>query len=151
MELDEKDIQILRELQENSRTPFAKIGLKIELTEGAVRARVRRLVREKVIESFTIALNQELTGARILARIGVDANPSDLKVIATELAKFEEVYFVALATGTHDVLVDVVTKDMESLKKFLLDKLGRTSGIRGSDTSLVIDVYKWKGAYQYKI
>jgi Lrp/AsnC family transcriptional regulator for asnA, asnC and gidA len=149
--LDETDIQILRELQENSRTPFAKIGAKVGLTEGAVRARVRRLVKNKVIERFTISLNQQLTGVRILARVGVDAYPSDLKKIAAELAKFDEVYFVAVATGTHDILVDVLTDDMESLKKFLIDKLGKTEAVRGSDTSIVMDVYKWKGAYHYMI
>jgi DNA-binding Lrp family transcriptional regulator len=149
--LEKRDLQILRELQENSRTPFAKIGAKVGLTEGAVRARVKRLVKNRVIERFTISLDQQLTGLRILARVGVDANPSDLRKIAAELAKFDEVYFVAVATGTHDILVDVLTHDMESLKKFLIDKLGRTEAVRGSDTSIVMDVYKWKGAYHYKI
>lgn len=149
--LDETDTQILRELQENSRAPFAKIGAKVGLTEGAVRARVRRLVKNNVIERFTISLNQQLTGVRMLARVGVDANPSDFRKIAAELAKFDEVYFVAVATGAHDILVDVLADDMESLKKFLIDKLGKTESVRGSYTSIVMEVYKWKGNYPYKI
>jgi DNA-binding Lrp family transcriptional regulator len=147
--LDEKDLTLIRELQNNSRTPFAKIGSKLGLSEGAVRARVRRLVRDNVIQRFTITLNQQLTGVRLLARIGVDVQPSELKTIASELSKFDEVYFVALATGTHDVLVDVLAEDMDSLKKFLIDKLGRTKGVLGSDTSIVMEVSKWKGTYHY--
>jgi len=150
-ELDEKDRTIIRLLQDNSRTPFAKIGLKLGLSEGAVRARVRRLVKNNVIERFTIALNQELTGVRLLARIGVDAQPSELKSIASELCAFDEVYFVALATGTHDVLVDVLVSNIDGLKKFLTDRLGRTQGVLGSDTSIVMQVDKWKGTYQYKL
>jgi DNA-binding Lrp family transcriptional regulator len=149
--LDQKDLAIIRELQDNSRTPFAKIGSKLGLSEGAVRARVRRLLRNDVIQRFTITLNQQLTGVRLLARIGVDAQPSEFKTIASELSKFDEVFFVALATGTHDVLVDVIANDMDDLKKFLIDKLGRTQGVRGSDTSIVMEVYKWKGTYQYKL
>ncbi|MGA2460806.1 MAG: Lrp/AsnC family transcriptional regulator [Candidatus Bathyarchaeia archaeon] len=149
--LDEIDVQILRLLQENARVPFAKIGNQIGLTEGAVRARVKRLLKNKVIERFTISLNQQLTGERLLARVGVDANPSDLKKIAAELAEFDEVYFLAVATGTHDILVDVLTDDIQSLKKFLIDKLGKIQSVRGSDTSIVMDVYKWRGAYHYKI
>jgi DNA-binding Lrp family transcriptional regulator len=147
--LDEKDLTIIRELQNNSRAPFAKIGSKLGLSEGAVRARVRRLVKDNVIQKFTITLNQQLTGTRLLARIGVDVQPSQLKTIAAELTKFDEVYFVAIATGTHDVLVDVLADDMDGLKKFLIDKLGRTQGVRGSDTSIVMEANKWKGAYHY--
>jgi Lrp/AsnC family transcriptional regulator for asnA, asnC and gidA len=149
--LDNKDLAIIRQLQENSRTPFGKIGSKLGLSEGAVRARVKRLIKSNVIQRFTITLNQQLTGVRLLARIGVDAQPSELKTIASELSKFEEVYFVALATGNHDVLVDVLTTDIEDLKKFLTDKLGTTRGVRGSDTSIVMEVYKWRGSYQYKL
>jgi DNA-binding Lrp family transcriptional regulator len=149
--LDERDLTIIRELQNNSRTPYGKIGSKLGLSEGAVRARVRRLVKNNVIQRFTITLNQQLTGVRLLARIGVDAQPFQLKTIASELSKFDEVYFVALATGTHDVLVDVLADDMDSLKNFITDKLGRTQGVRGSDTSIVMEVYKWKGTYHYKL
>lgn len=150
-ELDSRDLAIITLLQENSRISFAKIGSKLGLSEGAVRARIKRLVRNNVIQRFTVSLNQQLTGVRLLARMGVDAQPSELKAIAAELSKFDEVYFVALATGTHDVLVDVLAKDMDALKKFITDKLGRTPGVRGSDTSIVMEVYKWRGTYHYKI
>ena len=133
----------------NSRKSFAKIGAKVGLTEGAVRGRVRRLVRGKVIERFTISPSQQLTGVRLLARVGVDVNPSDLKKVALDLAKFDEVYFVALATGAHDLLVDVIAEDMESLKKFLVERLGKIESVRRSDTSIVMEVYKWRGAYDY--
>jgi Lrp/AsnC family transcriptional regulator for asnA, asnC and gidA len=149
--LDDVDRRILVELRGNSRESFAKIGRKVGLTEGAIRGRVNRLVKQKVIERFTVSLNQELTGARLLARVGVDAHPSDLKKIAAELTRFEDVYFVALATGAHDILVDVLADDMENLKKFLLEKLGKIESIRGTDTNIVMEVYKWKGAYHYKI
>jgi DNA-binding Lrp family transcriptional regulator len=149
--LDERDLAIIRELQDNSRSAYRKIGSKLGLSEGAVRARVRRLVKNNIIQRFTITLDQQLTGVRLLARIGVDAEPSQLKTIASKLSKFDEVYFVALSTGTHDVLVDVLTSDMDSLKNFITDKLGRTQGVRGSDTSIVMDVYKWKGSYHYKL
>jgi Lrp/AsnC family transcriptional regulator for asnA, asnC and gidA len=149
--LDEIDRGILRELRANSRKPFAKIGTKLGLTEGAIRRRVRRLVKNRVIERFTVSLNQQLTGVRLLARVGVDARPSDLKRLAVELTKFDEVYFVALATGAHDLLVDVLADDMESLKKFLLEKLGKAESVEGSDINIVLEVYKWKGTYDYKI
>lgn len=149
--LDEVDRRIIRELRANSRQPYAKIGAKVRLTEGAIRGRVRRLIKDKIIERFTISLNQQLTGVRLLARVGVDAPPSDLKKIAAELTKFDDVYFVALATGAHDILVDVLADDMESLKKFLVEKLGKTEAIRGSDTNIVMEVYKWKGSYDYTI
>jgi Lrp/AsnC family transcriptional regulator for asnA, asnC and gidA len=127
------------------------MGTKLGLTEGAVRARVKRLVDAKVIESFTVSLNAESVGMKLLARIGVDAVPAEVKRIALELASFEEVYFVALATGRHDVLIDIITTDLDGLKKFIINKLAKIPGVRGSDSSIVMETYKWKGTYQYRV
>lgn len=150
--LDRKDLLILRRLQENSRVPFRKIGSQIGLTEGAVRGRVKRLFSEGVIERFTIAVNPQPAGFRVLARLGVDvSSPGQLKAVARELAKLNEVYFVGLATGTHDLLLDVITNDIDGLKEFLVEKMGKVKGVRESDTSIVMQIYKWNGSYRYRI
>jgi len=95
-------------------------------------------------------LNQQITGVTLLTRIEVDTQSSEPNVIASELSKLEEVYFGALATSNHDVPVDVLTTGIDRLKKFLTDKLGATRGVRGSDTSIVMEVYKWRRSYEHR-
>ncbi len=54
MELDGIDKKILLLLQENSRTKNVEIAEKVNLTEGAIRNRIERLVKGKIINKFTI-------------------------------------------------------------------------------------------------
>lgn len=52
--MDDTDVKILNLLRENSRMKNTEIARHVGLTERAVRARMEKLVREKVIRKFTI-------------------------------------------------------------------------------------------------
>jgi DNA-binding Lrp family transcriptional regulator len=61
MKLDKKDEAILAILRKNARTSNVSIAGKVGLTEGAVRNRVDRLLREGIITRFTVDVT---TGSR---------------------------------------------------------------------------------------
>ena len=52
--LDEKDYKIVELLRRDARTTNSAIAKQVDLTEGAVRNRIGRLVRSDVIRRFTI-------------------------------------------------------------------------------------------------
>ena len=57
MLFDEKDKEILELLKQNARVSNTKIAKKVNLSEGAVRNRINRFVKEKIITHFTIDLS----------------------------------------------------------------------------------------------
>ncbi len=61
--IDEIDSQILSILRENARTKNVEIARKVNLTEGGVRARIAKMIKDGVIEKFTvITRSNDVTG-----------------------------------------------------------------------------------------
>lgn len=69
--LDHTDMQILDELSKNSRITMKELGEKVHLTGAATSARVARLEDSRVIEGYTIKVNQAKLGYFIHAFITI--------------------------------------------------------------------------------
>lgn len=52
--MDDTDVKILNLLRGNSRMKNTEIARQISLTERAVRARIEKLTRERIIKKFTV-------------------------------------------------------------------------------------------------
>src|SRR3989344_5973590 len=57
VELDRKDIEILKILDRNGRTPISKISEKVGLSRDAVKYRIEKLIEKKVILKFSTIVN----------------------------------------------------------------------------------------------
>ena len=150
-ELDWLDLEILRRLQGNSRYKFTRLARELGVSEATIRARVKSLEKRGYIERFTISLNPSKLGYGVLARIGVDVEINNIHSIVESLEALREVYLIALSTGTHDMLIDVIVRDLDELKQFLTEKLGRIEGVKNFDVSIIMEVYKSKLAYMIDI
>ena len=66
MKFDEKDKLILELLRENSRVTNTELSKHLEMTEGAIRSRIKRLVDSGVIKKFTIEASTEAQSYAVL-------------------------------------------------------------------------------------
>jgi len=62
MKLDDKDHKIIKQLRLNSRDSIRDIAKATGLRPSTVHERIKRLIGNKVIESFTLRLNDEAMG-----------------------------------------------------------------------------------------
>jgi len=69
--LDNTDIRILDELSKNSRITMKELGEKVHLTGPATSARVAKLEDNRIIEGYTIKVNQEKMGFIVHAIIHI--------------------------------------------------------------------------------
>ncbi len=141
--LDELDRAILRILQEDGRTSYSEIARKLGVPESTVRLRVRKLVERGIIRKFAALINPFKAGYSIVAFIAVDVEPSKVKRAAEELSKLPEVDVLGIATGAHDILMQVTVRDLHELEEFLIEKLGSIEGIKSTETSILTSVRKW--------
>ena len=115
--LDDVSMQIIEQLQQDGRRPYASIGKAVGLSEAAVRQRVQRLQDAGVMQ--IVAVTDPLTlGFRRQAMIGIKID-GDVEKVAGQLADMEEIDYVVISAGSFDLLAEVVCEDDEHLLEIL--------------------------------
>ena len=84
---DKIDEKIIGYLKENSRESFVDVGKKLNLSESAVRRRVKNLVDGGTIKKFTLELGEENATSAIVL-VSVDS-ATDTSKVSLKLAKLE--------------------------------------------------------------
>ena len=124
--LDDVAKQIIEQLQEDGRRPYASIGKAVGLSEAAVRQRVQRLLDAGVMQIVAVTDPLQLGFPR-QAMIGV-RTPGDLEEIADRLAELDEVDYVVITAGSFDLLTEVVCRNDDHLLEILQRLRARPRG-----------------------
>jgi DNA-binding Lrp family transcriptional regulator len=145
--IDSLDMKIIRSLQANARKPILHIAKEVDASEATIRRRIDKLLREGIIERFTVVLDYHKLGRVIKAFIGLRVEPSKLKAIAEHLAKHPDTQVLYRTSGDTDIVTEVIFEKMEDLNAFLEQELS-LEGVLGTIVTIVIGPYKrcpWTG------
>jgi len=146
--IDEADLQIIKILNKDGRTPFSQIAKQLDVSTGMIRQRYQRLVKDGVLQVVAVT-DPLLMGFTTMAHIGVKADVGRLQEIADQIANFEEVIYLVLLTGSYDLHIEVVCRDKTHLMEFLTNKLYSVEGIKDTETFICMriakEVYTWTG------
>lgn len=144
--VDETDRDIIRILQEDGRRSFADIAAELKLAPSTVQQRTNRLIESGVLKIRGVTDN-EIMGINVTANIAIKADGTRLRQVADEIAKFPEVSYVVICTGTYDLLIEVGCRDNDHLLSLLSDKLAKVKGVREMETfvylRIVKNTYQW--------
>jgi Lrp/AsnC family transcriptional regulator, regulator for asnA, asnC and gidA len=138
--LDDIDKAIIRELQLDGRTPYAKLGPAVGLSQAAVRQRVQRLIETGVMQVVAVT-DPLMLGFRLQAMVGVEV-VGDLRAVAAKLAQVDEVDYVVVTSGRFDLLVEVVCRDNEQLLQVVNDVVRALPGVRATETFTYLHLEK---------
>ncbi len=139
--MDNLDRRIIEILQQDGRAPNARMSRTLHVSEGTVRRRLAKLIRERTIRVVAVAEPQQL-GYHLSAVIGMRTDPPRTESVATALAALSETEHVAVTTGRYDVLAWVNVVDAAALSDFLQHKAGAVEGVRQTETFVVLDSLK---------
>jgi len=142
MELDQKDRQILRELQLNARISNLELAEKVNLSPTPCARRVKQLEDAGIITDHITKLDRELLGLNLMAMISVtmDKHTSDrFEKFEQAAALLPEVMECYVVTGQDsDFLIKVLVRDMRHYEEFLLKRLTKLEGVSGVHSSFVL-------------
>src|SRR5437868_13887194 len=111
--LDDTSKQIVEQLQQDGRRPYAAIAKAVGLSEAAVRQRVQRLLDAGVMQ--IVAVTDPLrVGLHRQAMLGLKVD-GDVRDIAAKLAASDEIDYVVICSGAYDMLVELTARDDEHL------------------------------------
>lgn len=139
--LDDLDIAIMRELQDDGRQSNVSLAKKVNLTEGAVRRRLERLLQSGVFRIGAVG-DPTLLGLHAHAILAIRCELSEASDFAERLAAMPELSYVYEVTGAYDVMAVGFFESNETLHKFRTTKLAHEPGIVACDTFMVISTAK---------
>jgi Lrp/AsnC family transcriptional regulator for asnA, asnC and gidA len=139
--MDELDRRLMMELANDSRQSSAELSSKLDVSATTVRRRIRRLQKRGIVTFATIADPLKL-GYSLTAIIALEVDLNKIDEVAKSLATCENVRYVSLCTGNHDIFVGAWFRSSTELKQFVKDYIGDLAGIRKTETFIVLDVIK---------
>ena len=146
--LDEKDIQILRLLQKNSKMTIREISKLVEVAPTTVFAKIKRMEKNGIVKEYKAILDSTKLGkgttAFVLASITyrMEGQKLSQREIAKKIAKFPEVQEVHIIAGDWDLLIKVKAESAEAIGNFVIDKLRLVDGIEKTLTCVVFTTEK---------
>ena len=145
MQLDEKDLKILEILKRDAELTSSQISKKTGIPITTIHNRIKRLKQKGIIKNYTINIDYEKLGKLLSAYILITINQSILgkKISQSQIGKklkyFEEVESVDIVAGGTDMIIKVRVETMQSLNKFITEKLRNIEGIDKTQTLMVLE------------
>ena len=148
MSLDPGDVKILKIIQENCRLTARQISDRTGLPVTTVFAKIKRAERLGLVKGYYAVLDAGKLGASTTAFIFAsfayknEEKTTSQRKVAKDIAGFTEVQEVHIISGEWDILIKVKVRDVDSVGKFVVDKLRLVKGIEKTLTCLVFESEK---------
>jgi Lrp/AsnC family transcriptional regulator for asnA, asnC and gidA len=139
--LDEIDKNILRILQANARTSYREIQDKLGISIGTIHNRISKLKESKVVEGYTLRLNNEKLGYKLsfLIRINIDGKHTEQEL--KELTKIPEVCSIFHTTGEQSAALICRFKESKDVHDFIR-RLNEKRYITRTNSNMILKEYK---------
>ena len=132
--VDKIDQKILSELSKDSSISIPKLSKKINVNSSVVYSRIKRLVKKKLIERFTIDVNNKEFGYGVKSITGINMDSKQRDIVIQELFKIQGVREVSEVTGRFDILVTMYAKNLSDMYRIISDNIGKIQGLVGSES-----------------
>jgi len=136
---DELNLKIIKYLQKNGRDSYSNIAKQLGVSESTVRKRINKLVKNGIIERFTIVLNPEFTEKSVIAFLTIVPLQSNTKIkeLTEKIVSFPEVAEAFYMSGKCGILAKVMVKNLKKLDE-LITKIRNLSGINEIESCIVL-------------
>ena len=132
--LDEVDKKIIEILKQDARTSHVAMSKSLRLSEGAIRRRIKKLVKDGLIRRFTIETSEEGPAAVMLVSVSPSVPTSQ---VSTALKKTKGVKKVYEVTGEFDVIALLSGSDTSALDA-CIEKARMLEGTARTNTMMVL-------------
>jgi len=132
--IDDLDLTILSELSADASISVPKLSEKIKVNPSVVYSRIKRLVKKKLIQRFTIVVNDQELGYQVKALAGINMDSKKRDTIIDELFKIKGVREIAEVTGRFDILVTLYAHSLDEMHQIVSGKIGKIDGVISSES-----------------
>ncbi|MEU5838065.1 Lrp/AsnC family transcriptional regulator [Streptomyces diacarni] len=138
--IDELDRRVIAALQLNGRAPWSAVAQWVGASESTAQRRYQSLCARGLLRVVgTVELDRTRQGSSMLVR--VQARPGRGLDLAEQLAASPDVRFLAVVTGTADLIVDFVARDNDEMIRMLFTDLPGADLITVTEAVAVIRTF----------
>lgn len=141
LEVDEVDLKIIEMLEKDARMSFREIAKALDISEGTVYNRVKRMQEAGIILGYSAKVDPTKLGMDLTAVIGLRVAGGHLVDVEREIAKSKEVRCVYDVTGDYDAVVVARFKSRVELNRFIKGVLALPH-VERSVTHVVLNTVK---------
>ena len=140
---------VLQLLLEGERLDTAQMAQILNLSEAEVAAEIKRLEAENVLLGWRPIFNperaiQDIVRAVIEVRISPEGD-GGFDRLATRISRFEAVESCYLMSGSYDLLIFAIGKDLREVASFVSERLASVDGVHSTATHFMLRAYKEQG------
>lgn len=125
---------------EDAKLSYQEIGEKVNLSQGAVHARVKKMENSGIIVGSSIKIDVKRLGWDISAFLGIFLEKPELYEHAkNELMQIPEIVSINYTTGNYSMFVKLVCRDTTHLRDVLAERIQKLPGIQRTETIISLD------------
>lgn len=145
VQIDSKDLEILRVLQDNSKLTVREIASLVHLSATPVHDRIKRLEKSGVIRKYITVIDHQVVNKSItvICHISIKEHnkQAGLKFIEA-IMKHTEIIECYNISGEFDFMLKIVCASMQAYHQFHMNNISILDGIGQTKTFFVMDVIK---------
>lgn len=137
---DRTDIELLRLLQNDARMSNKELAAAVGLAPSSCHGRIKRLRSDGVFKGAHAEVDYAALGYGLEALLFIELAKHTRDVVDNfmqEILTIPEVRSGFLVTGSHDMVVHVVVRDMAHLKNLALDEFTSRPVVTKIETSII--------------
>ena len=140
LSIDEVDAEIINLLKQNGRMPNTEIANQLNLSETAIRKRLKRLLDEQIIQIVAV-VNQHQLGFEIEGNIKIRTDVRKISQVRKELKDLDRLWYVAHVAGASDFDVEFNARSQEDLRG-LIEQVNCIDGVLETAVSIRLELLK---------
>ena len=140
---------VLQLILEGERLNTAQMAQVLNLSEAEVAAELERLQAENILLGWRPVLNPERAQENVVrAVIEVRISPErdgGFDRLAARISQFDAVESCYLMSGSYDLLIFAIGKDLREVASFVSERLASVAGVLSTATHFMLRAYKEQG------
>ncbi len=143
--LDNIDRHILKILQQKGRITNSQLSKDIGLSPAPTLERVKKLEQTNYIKSYHATLNREKLGLGVTTFVMVSLkqhNKETIDKFIKSIDRLDKVIECHHTTGTADFMLKVVSEDIASYQKLMLEEISNIEVIADMQSVVILSTFK---------
>lgn len=141
MGIDDLDRQILKYLQEDGRISYVTLANQLNVSEGTIRKRVKKLEENNILQTVGVT-DPFKVGLDTVAFLWLEVQRGQVNNVIEKLKEVVSIRYLAVTTGSYDLVAMVVLPNREELIKLLNEQVPSIEGIISTETSIILQIHK---------